>query len=1037
MSLRQQHKHQDVRSRPSAFQLSKLSLEDIVALSLEGTARLGGVVTAASGTTHVIAGEGNGGASPTHLDTNPTHHRRRSPQKGHHIALRGDEGSRSHHHKQQQQQGERQEKRQDRGHTSGSSPSKEISFTPPPSRHYVLQLETALSSADERHEAICRVLYDSVVRNQCLEVQVEEETLRRALQTQADQDTNRILYGMTLSSCSAAAAMSRKLVASQQDRASLMTSSNAIVSTTAQAYVLNDLRKLLEEQHTASHKAMGLLDTRLTTMIETHATTLHMAIAQSKESVASIQHPLEGQLKQLTAVLGQMKDNLCGSLEEENALRRVCDADVKDSILQLSLTLGEMSGRLRSADERTKELEAVAADQRKLLFEDLARRAAVDERRWDEHRTATEALLQRIQSSSHESIQSTMTSSRQHLVASLEPIHGAIAAVKDVVVEGQSAALQRQEEQHREQLQQVMQQVPSVTAQHVQGALSHNFHSIENLLAEVLLQQKAQVAAHQESRATVVLPPPTNAVGPIIGSLAGYLDAWLVCSMNFVSTVTEPFVQLASSRGVTMSQAVSTAASHCASQGELERQLLAVRQEMIQLRARLAETEAKEQAKIAMYDAVAQPFIPNQGVRSGVVYVAPQPKESLYRACGLVEAPAASSHVVPAVASHTSLGGSTNNHSASASGPFTSQHSIHQHGTTTTGNTTPHHHHNINDHVEVPGEVSVRRRVSRDLIVPFSTVSVDAASTAHDDGDDRTTMTTATDGNGEGRCTVDPSPLSPNTGAPAAATREEEEDSGRRRHDHHGQGLVEAHMMVLSSEGSEQSQSPSATAAPTIDFAFGGRMSPTTAATPGPALQSPPPPVVYSSPGPLASSMEAVASHHPAREPTTQRPPSPRHRPPRSPSLSLDDASEDVSLTSLDDDGGDDEDVAPSRAALAGAVPRTAPATSVVATSKLLNSFDADDDDDAKDPPVVQPAVSPAHPPASAPAHPAKKDEVNIDMLAPSRHSTPARGPSLDVPARAASLQQQPSAVVTPRAAVDDPLLSLKPGKGKKSLPTW
>ncbi|CUG87431.1 Hypothetical protein, putative, partial [Bodo saltans] len=558
MSLRQQHKHQDVRSRPAAFQLSKLSLEDIV------------------------KGEGNGGASPTHLDANPTR-RRRSPQKGHHMALRGDEGSRSHHHKQQPKQGERQEKRQDRDHTSGSSPSKEkeIFSSPPPSRHYVLQLETALSSADERHEAICRVLYDSVVRNQCLEVQVEEETLRRALQTQADQDTNRILYGMTLSSCSAAAAMSRKLVASQQDRASLMSSSNAVVSTTAQAYVLNDLRKLLEEQHTASHKSMSLLDTRLTTMIETHATTLHMAIAQSKESVASMQHPLEGRLKQLTTVLEQMKDNLSGSLQEESALRRACDADVKDSILQLSLTLGEMSGRLRSADERTKELEAVAADQRKLLFEDLARRAAVDERRWDEQRTATEALLQRIQSSSHESIQSTMTSSQEHLVVTLEPIHGAIAAVKDVVVEVQSAALQRQEEQHREQLQQVMQQVPSVTAQHVQGALAHNFHSIENLLAEVLLQQKAQVAAHQESRAMAVLPPPTNAVGPMIGSLTGYLDTWLVCSMDFVSTVTEPFVQLASSRGVTISQAAAAATSRGASQGELEQQLLAVRQEML------------------------------------------------------------------------------------------------------------------------------------------------------------------------------------------------------------------------------------------------------------------------------------------------------------------------------------------------------------------------------------------------------------------------------------------------------------------------
>jgi hypothetical protein len=319
MSYRPQSHHHDAAearhslrgSKPSVFQLSKLSLGDIVALAQEGTARLGGA---------------NCGASPTQVDSHPHHAHRRRPSAQNTSPSRA-VGSTGRPHKDKAAR-----------HNDSTSPKQvEHEQLAAPSRQYVLQLESALSSADQRHEDICRVLYDSVVRMQQLELCLQEASHRQALQAQADHDARSIAQDLVRSACAAAAVMSRKFVAAQQDREHIMSTTNSVVSTTAQSYVLNDLRKLLQEQHAASKQAMTTLDTRLATMIETHATTLHMAVSQSKETVAALQRPLEAQLKTLTASLSVMQEALLSARDEVDAARMKWGSGVQDSILQLSL----------------------------------------------------------------------------------------------------------------------------------------------------------------------------------------------------------------------------------------------------------------------------------------------------------------------------------------------------------------------------------------------------------------------------------------------------------------------------------------------------------------------------------------------------------------------------------------------------------------------------------------------------------------------------------------------------------------------------
>lgn len=245
---------------------------------------------------------------------------------------------------------------------------------------YIAALEQELKGAELRHSEVCRRLLDATVLRCGLELSSEESHKRFELMSEERLDfiENIVLVHLRRQSVEIAVLNNRVRTMTMEKRESISLAPNpTIVATTAQAYVLNDLRQVMESQHLQAKQQQLHMESSLRNLFESHVAALHLAVSKSGESVTAAVRPSE---QKLDLIYRKVKDEADAAIRRDELHEESSRQDAKQSSLRIS----EMTGALRLIEENVRELLNSAMSSRQAILDDIARRSAVEERRWRE-----------------------------------------------------------------------------------------------------------------------------------------------------------------------------------------------------------------------------------------------------------------------------------------------------------------------------------------------------------------------------------------------------------------------------------------------------------------------------------------------------------------------------------------------------------------------------------------------------------------------------------------------------------------------------
>lgn len=240
---------------------------------------------------------------------------------------------------------------------------------------YAKTLEMEIAASETRQAEVCQVLLSTAIRASSLQVHAEEVEHRSELRDEEWSSRQELLSGFLRKSLVEIAILNHRVRSFPEENLKHRVDVNPVAAVTAQAYVLNDLRQILDSQHVQQRQAILNSESSTRTLVETHATTIHMALAKTQEQLSRIVLPLEHELKQATGRFQEETRILAGDAQQRQ------DDNLKQ-LSQLTLRVTELVGITRVVEEHTRELLNVTASSRQVLFDDLSRREAADEARW-------------------------------------------------------------------------------------------------------------------------------------------------------------------------------------------------------------------------------------------------------------------------------------------------------------------------------------------------------------------------------------------------------------------------------------------------------------------------------------------------------------------------------------------------------------------------------------------------------------------------------------------------------------------------------
>lgn len=160
-------------------------------------------------------------------------------------------------------------------------------------QQYIDILEREIAAADCRHSNMCRVLYDTAVRAAISEFFMEELHLRFKLTEQQIMEWDELRGAVLRRTQLEVTVLQHRVRLVSEENSILCTYVNPIASSTAQAYVLNDLRQVIDSHHQSQCQAVFNVEANIKGLVETHAAALHLALAKLQERFSQLLSPLQ------------------------------------------------------------------------------------------------------------------------------------------------------------------------------------------------------------------------------------------------------------------------------------------------------------------------------------------------------------------------------------------------------------------------------------------------------------------------------------------------------------------------------------------------------------------------------------------------------------------------------------------------------------------------------------------------------------------------------------------------------------------------